>query len=184
MKKGLLSIAAVLTVSVLTLSATMFPASAAKGIKINKSNFPDKIFREYVSSSFDKNKDGLLSEKETAAAVTISVEVKNISSLKGIEYFTELKRLSCYSNKLTEIDVSKNTKLTELNCSFNEIESLDVSKNTKLEILSCAFNHIKSIDVSKHTRLTELHCGANELTSIDVSKNTRLKELSCHKNPI
>lgn len=52
MKKALLSIAAA---TVLTLSAMTFSASAADGIKIDKTNFPDKFFREYVSTKFDKN---------------------------------------------------------------------------------------------------------------------------------
>ena len=58
-----------------------------------------------------------------------------LTSLKGIEYFQSLEELSCYSNQLTSLDVSNNTKLTWLSCYSNQLTSLDVSHNTKLTTL-------------------------------------------------
>ena len=45
--------------------------------------------------------------------------------------------LSCSNNKLTNLDVSKNTALETLYCDENNLASLDVSKNTALEDLEC-----------------------------------------------
>ena len=62
--------------------------------------------------------------------------------------FTALTYLSCWSNELTSLDVSKNTELTYLNCSNNQLTSLDLSNNTALERLECYSNDITSLDVS------------------------------------
>ena len=43
--------------------------------------------------------------------------------------------MRCGVNKLTDLDVSKNTMLTTLFCSYNQLTALDVSKNTALTIL-------------------------------------------------
>ena len=45
--------------------------------------------------------------------------------------------LGCWSNKLTTLDVSKNTALTHLICQYNQLTTLDISKNTELEKLTC-----------------------------------------------
>lgn len=39
-------------------------------------------------------------------------------------YFTNLDLLNCSGNKLTALDVSKNTKLTELDCFGNKLKKL------------------------------------------------------------
>ena len=158
-----------------------------KPIAIDATNFPDDIFREYVSSNCDADKDTYLSANEIAAVTRIDVSTKSISSLKGIEYFTALTVLYCDNNKLTSLAVSKNTALTRLDCYFNQLTSLDLSNNTALTYLSCHDNPLISLDVSKNTALTTLNCGGSPysaalLTSLDVSKNTALTYLNCQDN--
>ena len=147
-------------------------------------NFPDENFRSYVSTNFDKNGDGWLLPSEIAAVTKITVSRKSISSLKGIEFFTALTKLDCYGNKLTSLDVSKNTALKELYCYDNQLTSLDVSNNTALTELHCDYNGLTELDVSNNTALKELYCYDNQLTSLDVSKNTALIELSCGSNQL
>lgn len=77
-------------------------ARAAEEIAINETNFPDEIFREYVISEFDKDKNNKLSEEEIANAQYINVDEKGIGSLEGVEYFTALTSLNCSSNQLTK----------------------------------------------------------------------------------
>ena len=95
-----------------------------------------------------------------------------------------ITHLNCVYNRLTSLDVSKNTALTYLSCWDNRLTSLDISKNTALKELYCFTNQLTSLDVSKNTALTNLECGTNQLTSLDVSKNTALKELYCGNNPL
>lgn len=150
---------------------------------INSANFPDTNFRNYLLSQSYGN-DSELSEDEINNVKTINVPNMNINNLKGIEYFTHLETLDCYNNKLTSLDVSKNTALTSLQCFSNQLEYLDVSKLSALNNLSCAYNKLKSLDVSKNTALTSLECAGNELTALDVSRNVALNYLGCHGNKI
>ena len=93
---------------------------------INAANFPDAGFRAVVKT-FDTDNDNRLSSEEIENATTINCSGRNISSLNGIEYFTELRSLNCSSNKLKTLDISRNSSLNYLNCRSNEITQLDVS---------------------------------------------------------
>ena len=152
-------------------------------IPINSEYFPDENFRVCLQSE-SYGKDYVLTPEEISGITEIIVAEKEISSLKGIEYFTALEYLYCDGNQLTSLDVSKNTALTLLSCGGNQLTSLDVSKNTALKQLSCGGNQLTSLDVSKNTALTKLYCYYNQLTSLDVSKNTALTELSCGVNQL
>jgi len=101
-------------------------------VAISNTNFPDAVFRAYVSKEFDTNKDGYLSQSEINNVKEIDVEGANISSLIGLSYFTALEDLSCYDNNLTSLDISNNTKLIYLYCADNSIKTLDISNNPKL----------------------------------------------------
>jgi Leucine-rich repeat (LRR) protein len=98
---------------------------------------------------------------------TIDLNKKNIADLTGIEGFTSLTSLYCNSNKLTTLDVSKNTALTELVCSYNQLTMLDISKNTALIELWINANQLTTLDVSKNTALTVLWSHSNQLTTLD-----------------
>ena len=147
-------------------------AVQSAGVAIDDANFPDANFRTIVEN-YDTNKDSSLSDTEIAAVEEIDCSYKAITNLKGIEYFTALKRLNCESNQLTTLDVSKNKALTYLDCGDNKLTTLDVSKNTALTRLYCLYNQLTTLDVSKNTTLTELNCKYNQLTSLDLS-NTNI----------
>ena len=158
-------------------------------IAINETNFPDDVFRAWVAENCDKaddngDKDGYLDVAEIAAQEVIGINGKDIEDLKGIEYFTAATVLMCDQNKLTSLDVSKNTALTQLICFDNQLTSLDVSKNTVLGLLHCTDNQLTSLDVSKNTNLETLLCQNNQLTSLVVSSNGKLNILDCSNNLI
>ena len=171
----------------LMLPTVMLLAMCGEGfadVEINAANFPDEIFRNYVSTSFDKNSDSTLSNTEIASVKDINVSDKGISSLNGIEYFTALTSLSCHYNQLTALDVSNNTALTGLYCYENQLTTLDVSKNTALSFLRCDSNKLTALDLSKNTALEYLRCDSNKLTALDLSKNTALEDLICSDNKL
>lgn len=62
-----------------------------------RSNFPDSIFRAYVLSGIDTDGDKVLTEAECKKVTQINVRARDISNLKGIEYFTELQTLNVSS---------------------------------------------------------------------------------------
>ena len=173
MRKRLLSIL-LLCCMVLTLLPTA--AFAAGGVDINETNFPDATFRQYVKVEFDKDSDDILSAAEIAAADTIFVTGKPITSIEGIAYFTALTDLMCSNTKLTTLDTSHNTKLVSLECNDTPtLTSLNVSQNTDLKVLRCNDNALADLDLTNNTALESLECGGNEFTTLDLSQNTNLK---------
>ncbi len=95
--------------------------------------------------------------------------------------YGNIKQFFCSDNyeRVTAIDLSKNTTLTNINLFGNNLSSLDLSKNKALTELNCSSNNITDLNLSQNTALTKLSCMGNELTSLDLSKNTALKELIC-----
>lgn len=153
------------------------------GIAIDEVNFPDENFRNWILSQ-NFGADGLLTDEEIATVTGISVEGKEISDLKGIEYFTALIWLACEGNKLTNLDISKNTALMALRCDENKLTSLDVSKNLAMTELTCGGNQLATLDVSNNTALWNLVCYNNQLAALDVSKNIALTQLLCNSNQL
>ena len=74
-------------------------STAFASVPINTTNFPDATFRWYISTNFDTNQDGVLSDAEIAKIQYIDSSgweaVVPYVNLKGIENFTALKKLSC-----------------------------------------------------------------------------------------
>ena len=69
-----------------------FAATDSYGpVYITDANVPDKTFREYLLKQFDKDGNGVLTPAERYAVTEIDVNDKNITSLKGIEFFPNLK---------------------------------------------------------------------------------------------
>ncbi len=163
-------------------------------IPITDRYFPDDTFRGYVSDTFDTDGNGTLDNTEIQAATRIECYRMGISSLQGVEYFTELTYLDCGFNSLTELDVRSNTKLQTLGFAANSVSSIDLSQNTALKTLSCGVeiqeddgwhtygNNLTKLDVTRNTALEYLACGCNQLSALDVSKNTALTYLGCWLN--
>lgn len=89
-------------------------------LKIDATAFPDAAFRNWVSANID-NGNGYIAAQEFEIE-NINVSKMGISSLKGIEYFANLRTLNCSENNLSTIDLSKNKILTELQCHQNQIQ--------------------------------------------------------------
>ena len=87
---------------------------------INKNNFPDVNFRSSILEQ------GIKTEEDVRKANKLDVAMKEIESLKGIELFTSLESLICYINKLSSLDVSKNTKLNFISCYNNNIHGANL----------------------------------------------------------
>lgn len=161
------------------------PAWAEPGdVEINETNFPDGTFRDYVKTNFDTDSSGILSQTELDAVRDVDVRDKNITTLKGVEHFTNLKLLHCGSNQLSSLDVRQNTLLEMLYCSENQLTDLDVTQNTALETLVCYNNQLTDLDVSNNTKLAALACHQNKLTALDLSQNPDLTDLDCSENKL
>ncbi len=159
-------------------------AAPVEGVVIDEANFPDQIFRSYVSEHFDKDGNGLLSEEEASVVYSIpedsgpGMPLEDLVSLKGIEYFGNLKILNCDEGYLTELDVSHNLLLEQLFCNHNRLTALDVSHNENLQHLECQYNDISALDVSQNAKLMDLKTIGNPLNGLDLSQNPELWALN------
>lgn len=95
-----------------TVSGEVMYGSASTEIAINSTNFPDKTFRELLmTSKYDSDENGYLSEEEIEYIKRLSVVDMDVSSLKGIEFLTNLCELYTYGTDLSSIDISANPGL-------------------------------------------------------------------------
>ena len=141
----------------------------------------------------DTNNDGEIQVSEAESVSFLNVSDKSISSLEGIQSFTNIEVLYCWRNPLTSLDVTQNPNLVTLFCYTTQLTSLDVSQNPNLGSLNVGLNQLTSIDVTQNPNLTRLFGPSNQLTNIDVSQNpnlvwldvgnNQLRELDLSQNP-
>lgn len=148
-------------------------------VKITASTFPDHNFRAYVSSAFDKDRNGTIDADELLVARNIWCNGMNIKSLQGIEYLTELRGLYCMDNQISTMDLSKNQQITGVWCSGNLFTSLDFSTNPTLEWVYCFDCNLTSLNVSENPKMSYIECNTNPLGKLDVSHNPVLEHLMC-----
>ena len=178
-------------------------------IPITTTTFPDNTFRTLISTFYDRDENGYLTTDETTDVTYFltygdqGVNNLGIQDLKGVEYFVDLEMLNCSNNKISTLDLRKNTKLKYLYCEKNSLTSVNLSGNTLLVTLHCFGNQLTSLTLSNNPNLKELLCydnklsslvlnynkelstllcDNNQLTSLDLTYNTNLKKLRCHAN--
>ncbi|MCR5203457.1 MAG: hypothetical protein K6E47_00195 [Lachnospiraceae bacterium] len=161
------------------------PVNAAtySSIPISSTNFPDKNFRNYIKGACDDNMDGILDKGEIEEINWLYCDERDISSLKGIEFFPNLYGIDCYFNDIKSVDLSKNTKLKYIDLSDNYISSINLSNNTKLEFVDLSENCISTINLNNNTNLVYLNLADNPITSIDISNCPNLKNLYLNSKP-
>ncbi|MFT5778382.1 MAG: hypothetical protein ACI837_001338 [Crocinitomicaceae bacterium] len=171
-----------LLVSIITITAFSF------GVNAQNVNIPDVNFKAYLvgNAAINTNMDTEIQVSEASAfSGTIDCNSLSIADLTGVEAFTILTQLYCYTNSLTSIDVTQNTALTRLFCGENQLTSLDLSQNLALDTLNCFTNQITGLDVSPNTMLTIVSCGDNQFTSLNVANgnNTNFTLFNATSNP-
>ncbi|MCL2023948.1 MAG: hypothetical protein FWG82_06235 [Oscillospiraceae bacterium] len=150
-------LALVLTVGIWTI----IPLASAQA---SNPYFPDPNFAAAISELVGKPVVEL-TPTDVAEVTYLNVGFHNISDLSGIEYFTALEFLSCWSNKLTSLNLQGLTNLKLLNCIYNQLTSLNVQGLTNLRILACDNNQLTSLDVQGLTKLERLLCSGNYFSS-------------------
>ena len=114
-------------------------------VRIDEANFPDEVFRTYVSEHLDSSANGYLDGKE-ATIKALDVSGLGIRNLKGIGNFADLESLDCSDNQLSSLDLSLNTKLSELDATGNVLKvSLDDANRLELSALP-GFDPAKASD--------------------------------------
>lgn len=181
MRKGKKWLAAAVSAAMIVQSlAGIGPVYAADGVSIAES-FNDSTFGAYVSDNFDTNKDGKLSEEEIAAVTSIDVSKCSpaITSLKGVEFFTNLSSLDCNEQSVRNLDIENLENLTYIDVSSNHMDSLTLPvKADKLTYLDISDNKITNLtSLSDYNNLVMLNANSTNLSKIDVSSMRGLKVL-------
>lgn len=162
-------------------------------------NFDDPIFKSillsatdnnniaqnelYESIAIDSNGNGEIEVEESEQVYELFVPINsNISSLQGIEFFSNLSGLHCTYNMLTELNVSMLTNLKRLTVNDNQLEILEV--NAQIETLHCSNNQIENLDFSQTVMLRNLSCINNNLTELNLLNAQVLRSLNCRENQL
>ncbi|RWX02544.1 T9SS type A sorting domain-containing protein [Flavobacterium cerinum] len=141
------------------------------------------------SNKADINNDGEIQLSEAALVTgldihTITSNPNKISSLEGLQYFTNLKTLKCSGNEISTLDVSMLSLLMTINCSRNQITNINVSGLNQLKELSCSANNISTLNTSGLTALETLFCQGNSLNSVNFENIPALKNLNISENQL
>lgn len=150
-------------------------------LPINEKNFPDPNFRKYIKN-YKASGRNVLTVEEQRKVESIDVKGWNISSLKGIEAFPNLKELNCENNSIQKLDLRQNPELEKLICNKNQLTQLDLSMNPKIYHLRCSENQLEQLDVSHLKDLVTLDCSHNNLEQLDVENSISLVTLNCSAN--
>lgn len=179
-----------LTESSVVSENTSYIEEEIDGIKIDENTFPDEIFRDYIKSKIDKDKNEYLSDEEIGRITEISIngskdeKYHDLKSLKGVELFVNLEGLSIQWCDLEKLDISKNTKLKVIIIGNTNLSELDVSNNSFLVDLEIVTSNIQELDVSNNKSLRWLDVSATQLYELDLSNNPLLQHLGIRKTNI
>lgn len=172
------------------------PPPGVDGIAISDENFRDSLLLH-----FDTDRNGRLELAEALAIENISVTTTRISTLDGVQYMSNLKKIRCSGtpdtrSRLTKLDFRYNPRLEALECNFSRVEQISIPSSTKelrcrygflqqitfpsgscLKNLDVFGNRLTALDVSALAELEYLECGLNSFSTLDVSGNLKLKVL-------
>ena len=139
--------------------------SIVPGIKIEDKDFLSALLSD---AKINTDKDSFITRTEAEAVKTLDLNSKSISSLAGIEFFSNLEELDCSENKLSALDVTKLTNLNYLKCNNNKIAALDLSKNSKLTYVHCAKNELTALNIKNCPAIETIICG-NQASSLTLN---------------
>ncbi|MBQ7561979.1 MAG: putative Ig domain-containing protein [Synergistaceae bacterium] len=161
------------------------------------SAFPDPNFASYVKGfdrhyfdedgheRWDGSGNGFLDGAELNVLAGQSVlELHNIFSLKGIEYFPNIDYLKIYYGSLSELNTGANPKLTSIYCEWLKLSKINLQKNSALTDLGLFNSEITEIDLSSNTSLKNLMLGSNKISELNLSSNHNLETLKCEYNKL
>lgn len=76
----------------------------------------------------------------------------------NLNSLTNLVKLECSNNPLSNLNISNSPNLEYLNCASNLLDALDVSKNSSLSSLNCVSKNISCI-LFNNTQLADIPSG-------------------------
>ena len=196
------------TINVVDPTAVVNIPDANFKAKLTGTNCADFNNDGVFDGDVDTNNDGQIQFSEALAVKKLQVNNTSlpsptaISSLTGVEAFTNLVDLNCMlntietfnyaipslqtltigNNSLTSLNLSGIPNLITLDCAQNNLTVLDLTAVPNLVSLGCDYNQITALTISGLSHLTSLSARYNNLTSLDLSQSSGLIGLQVDGN--
>ena len=156
-------------------------------------NIPDPTFKALLLAAdvgldtaglirVDINNNGEIEQSEALLVQSMNIPNANISSIVGLEYFTNVDAIAFFGNNISTINVSTLTRLRLLGVSNNPLTSITLTGAVALQRLACGGSLLTQIDFSGLPNLKAVSCNFSRLTSLDFSNNPLFNELGCRNN--
>ncbi|WP_162128233.1 DUF7619 domain-containing protein [Flavobacterium phycosphaerae] len=167
----------------------------AQIINFTDANFKTRLLSATTSNGIAKNQagtsvvvdtngDSQIQVSEALVIYQLTANGATITSLGGVEYFTNLRKLISTGTSITSINVGALTNLTDLSVTSSQLASLTVSGLTNLVNLTCSNNKLTTINLSGLPSLVYFKCDNNLLTSLNINAITSLVNLYCYSNQL
>lgn len=176
-------------------------------IAIPDADFETKLIEQGIDSDGIVNQKILKADAEKINVLDLNLTANfgEIKDLTGIGGFVNLKFLSAANQNLEDIDLSANALLDTIYLLGNKLSSIDLSKNTNLILADVQSNlltsisglselsQLKKLDVSwnnfeeltvQNESIEELNASLNLLTSINTEGSVNLKYLLLSSNKL
>lgn len=157
-------------------------------INIPDINFKTKLLSANIDNpiagyiKIDINNNNQIEQSEALLVTNLNLFNSNISSIEGIQYFTNIMYLGLHFNSLTSVNLNNLTQLVNLKCNANNLATLNLTGLINLEQLDISSNYLNSLDFTGLTSLKILKCDFNQFSVLDFSENNMLSSLYCKNN--
>lgn len=136
-------------------------------VEINETNFPSRTIRNHVSSRYDLDHDGILTDEQVASIEIFDLNDRisgisaEVTTIEGLQYFSNLKVLGLSGCcNLLSLDASPFLQLEELYIdSCVQLSQIDILSNNNLKKISFQEVPISSIDFSNAPLLETIDWG-------------------------
>ena len=105
-----------------------------------------------------------------------------VSSIAGLEQFSNLRTLMMPGNRLSDVDLSPFSNLQYLDLSANRLNEINLRHNPLLKQAFLDLNSLNELDVSNNAQLLALVLSDNDISALDLSHNPALEELVLDQN--
>lgn len=148
-------------------------------VKATEFQLADKNLQACVYSLAKKHK------WENAADVdNIVCHNKGIESLKGIEQFTNVQKLSFHKNDITEVKLSNLAKLRELNLARNRLQKMELNQLPALTNLYFFGNQIPKVELKDLPELSQIKANSSKIVVFEYQGLPNLEKIYLFDNQI
>ncbi|MDN3677613.1 T9SS type A sorting domain-containing protein [Flavobacterium paronense] len=144
----------------------------------------------FLPMKIDANSNGEIEVNEALLVQMLYVENAAISSLTGIDSFSNLRQLFCKNNSMTSLNVNNLIFLRRLDCSHNLLSNLNCQDiENRMDFLDCSYNNLTSlllpnfyVFLDMGDQMMYANCSHNQLNTIVLKEDEQLSLLDLSYN--